>query len=103
MALYQIARYFNLTTYAIFHIWDIAMNMASVQDDKFLAQFYVDYLTIVLIACYIVGDLPEKTHVYLTLFTFIACCIRLIHMATRIVVDIVRLQNLWSVSLNRQY
>lgn len=39
------------------------MNMAFVQDDKFLAQFYVDYLTTVLTAGYSVSELHKKTHV----------------------------------------
>ncbi|KAF9318769.1 hypothetical protein BG003_010601 [Podila horticola] len=68
----DIARYFNLVSYVTFLISDIVLIMGSVQDDKFYARFYHDYLAIILIATYAVSDLSRTAHVCLSLFTFAA-------------------------------
>ncbi|KAF9318768.1 hypothetical protein BG003_010600 [Podila horticola] len=72
MSYYHIARYFNIASYATFLVSDITVHMASVQDDKFLAQFHNDYLAIVLITTYAVSELSENVHFFLSMFMLVS-------------------------------
>lgn len=75
------------------------------QDNKFHARFYDNYLAIVLIATYIASDLrhlPKRPNLYLSLCAFLFYWVRNINYVRGIVADILCRRKPWSVSVHPQ-
>lgn len=68
---YQIARYFNIITYAIYVVMDTFMNLSIRQVRNPMAQLFNDCLGILLVIAYARKKLSEDTHWILSVVTFL--------------------------------
>lgn len=69
---YQLARYFNIVTYATYLVLDSLMRFIFLGRRNFLAHFFSDLLATVLVTAYALSDLSETTHKNLVWLSFVA-------------------------------